>query len=93
MEDTFAQLDQLVSLISSSVETIKQEFRASGQAIPSLNGTKGHPFDTQVTSRPFLDALRTVHGAATQLTTMVAAPQHTVINVSTSIFIVTSKTK
>lgn len=51
MEDTFAQLDQLVSLMSSSVDYIRQEFRGSGQAIPSLDDTTGHPFDTEVMSQ------------------------------------------
>ena len=62
MGDAYTQLDQLVFLISSSVDYIKQEFRASGQAIPSLNDTNVHPFDTAATSQKLIDALRIVQG-------------------------------
>ena len=84
MDDAYTQLDQLVSLISSSVDYIKQEFRASGQAIPSLNDTNGHPFDTAATSQKLIDALRIVQGASTQLTTLIAPPQYTLSNVNPS---------
>ncbi|KAK7692880.1 hypothetical protein QCA50_004515 [Cerrena zonata] len=82
MEDTFTQLDQLVSLISSSVDYIKREFRASGQAIPSLKSIDEHPLDTGATSQKLLEALRIVHGASAQLTTMIAPPQYTLSNLS-----------
>ncbi|CAL1708128.1 unnamed protein product [Somion occarium] len=77
MESTFSELDNLVSLITSSADQIKQEYRNSRQTIPSLNSTEGHPFDAEAISQELQDALRTVHGACAQLTAMVAPPQYT----------------
>ncbi|KAK7685213.1 hypothetical protein QCA50_011576 [Cerrena zonata] len=84
MDDMFAELDTLVSLIASSVDKLKQEFKESGKPVPSIHSTESHPFDTGPISQRFDDALRTVQGACAQLTTLVSPPQLTVANLGFS---------
>lgn len=80
MTSPTAVLDSLVSIILSSVDTIKAEYAKSEAGIPLLDSTQGHPFDGK---QPFelKKAVRDLEAACAQLTTTVADPYHIMANV------------
>ena len=57
MDATFAQLDGLLSLITSSIGQLKDEIRATGTPLPSLDSVDSHPFDTGVAPNSVQNAL------------------------------------
>ncbi|KAI0090303.1 S-adenosyl-L-methionine-dependent methyltransferase [Irpex rosettiformis] len=81
------EVSQLLSLITSSVKAIEDEFAASGvSAIPSLNSTDTHPLDLKPL-KPVRDQLRILEGACAQLCATLAPPVCTVTDrVSNAIF-------
>ena len=81
MDATFAQLDDLLSLITSSIGQLKDEIRATGTPLPPLDSVDSHPFDTGAVPKGVENALRIVQGACAQLTTLVTPPQATISNV------------
>ncbi|KAK7685215.1 hypothetical protein QCA50_011578 [Cerrena zonata] len=75
MEDAFAQADRLVELITSSVNQVKEVYRSSKQTLPVLD----NPDETTAPmSSDFRTALRTLHGACSQLTSLLSPPAETV---------------
>ena len=76
MEDAFAQADQLVELITTSVARIKDVYRDSSQTLPTLDT----PDDTTAPLSPdFRNSLRELQGACSQLTTLLSPPAETVV--------------
>jgi hypothetical protein len=88
MSPQFAQLDSLVSLISSSVEIVKAEYAKKGQIIPSLDSAEPYPPDSEQPTLELKRAVQTLEGACAQLTNTVAPPAHTMINVRPAIQVV-----
>ena len=75
----------LTNLISSTVQTIIREYAAAGKQLPSLNSVIPGPFDRPETaSDGLLKAVQIIEAACAQLTSLVASPGHTVINVRTN---------
>ena len=78
----FAELDQLVSLITSSVETIKSQYLAltpdPSSLDLSLDSTNKHPLDLKAVPSPLQDAFRTLQGSCSQLENIVLPPAYTV---------------
>ena len=81
----FAELDQLVSLITSSVETIKSQYLAltpdPSSLDLSLDSTNKHPLDLKAVPSPLQDAFRTLQGSCSQLENIVLPPAYTVASV------------
>lgn len=81
----FAEIDQLVALITSSVETIKSQYTAlySGTAPLdlSLDSTEKHPLDLKAVPSTLQDAFRTLQGSCAQLENIVLPPAYTVASV------------
>lgn len=78
MHRSFLQLDQLISVISSSVEIFKAEYDRLGEDLPSLEDQQSHPFDTINASDRLREAILSIQGACAQLSTLVTPPQRTV---------------
>lgn len=76
-----AQLDALVSLITSSVERVKDEYKRLGYDAPDLHSVEPHPLDGSQPSLELKQAMQTIEGACAQLSVLVTPPQHTVTNV------------
>ncbi|EIN06884.1 S-adenosyl-L-methionine-dependent methyltransferase [Punctularia strigosozonata HHB-11173 SS5] len=77
---TFKQLDALVALITSNVETVKKEYERAGVPAPDLDDTKPHPLDGVESSIVLKQAQQVIEGACAQLSVLVNAPQHTMCN-------------
>lgn len=79
MEASFAMLDDLVALITSAVNDVKDEYRRMQYPFPSLDDTKPHPLDSAHTPRKLKNAIHSIQGACLQLSTTVNTPHHTLI--------------
>ncbi|TCD61790.1 hypothetical protein EIP91_007944 [Steccherinum ochraceum] len=79
MEASFSMLDDLVALITSAVNDVKDEYRRLQHPFPSLDDTKPHPLDSAHTPRKLRKAIHSIQGACLQLSTAVAMPHHTLI--------------
>ncbi|KAK7691271.1 hypothetical protein QCA50_004664 [Cerrena zonata] len=77
MAHSFLQLDELVSIISTSVENIKAEYSLFGDGIPTLDDVQLHSLDTKHTSENLQRATLSIQRACAQLLTLVAPPQRT----------------
>lgn len=84
MEASFAELDNLLALITSAVSDVKEEYRRLKYPFPSLNDLKPHPLDAQHTPPKLKKAIESIHGACAQLSTLITTPQHTLALVSRS---------
>lgn len=81
----FTELDVLVSLITSSVDTIKSEYtqlNTSAALDLSLDSTEKHPLDLKAVPQTLQDALRTLQGSCAQLGNIVLPPAYTIATVS-----------
>ncbi|CAL1713898.1 unnamed protein product [Somion occarium] len=85
----FTELDVLVSLITSSVDTIKSEYtqlNTSAALDLSLDSTEKHPLDLKAVPQTLQDALRTLQGSCAQLGNIVLPPAYTIATMSMSHF-------
>ncbi|EIN06887.1 S-adenosyl-L-methionine-dependent methyltransferase [Punctularia strigosozonata HHB-11173 SS5] len=73
-------MDQLVQLITSSVETFKAEYQKRGYNGPSLEDTSPHTADAIPPSIELKHASQVIEGACAQLCAIVNPPQHTICN-------------
>ncbi|KAI0081994.1 S-adenosyl-L-methionine-dependent methyltransferase [Panus rudis PR-1116 ss-1] len=74
MDPSFQQLDDLVSLITTSVNELKAECLRKGYSIPNLDSVDTHPYDNAYSSAILHNAIRTIRGACTQLSTVITPP-------------------
>lgn len=81
----FAEIDQLVSLITTSVETIKSQYVAFASNPSSLDlsldSTTKHPLDLKAIPSVLQNAFRTLEGSCAQLENIVLPPAYTIASV------------
>jgi hypothetical protein len=76
-----AELEGLLSLITSATRDAMAIYENSGHGIPSMHSTTTHPLDTDAATFAMRNAIRTLEGACEQLCTTLAPPSHTLLNV------------
>lgn len=86
MDTSFTELDQLVSLISTSVADLKAEYVRLHEPLPSLDDVRKYPFDSKHPPKGLQQAVLVIQGACAQLSALVAPPQHTITIVSYCLF-------
>ena len=75
-------IQQLVALITDAAKAIEREFAKSPEpTIPTLDDVKPHPLDGTM-GDTIRKAVAILDGACAQLCASVAAPSHTIVNVS-----------
>ncbi|KAI0081995.1 S-adenosyl-L-methionine-dependent methyltransferase [Panus rudis PR-1116 ss-1] len=74
---SFAELDKLVSLISSAVNDLKEEYVRLGHEVPGLDDVKEFILDDAPPSEKLSNAIRVIQGACAQLPVLVTPPKVT----------------
>ncbi|KAI0081993.1 S-adenosyl-L-methionine-dependent methyltransferase [Panus rudis PR-1116 ss-1] len=73
-DPSYKQLDDLVALITSAVDTIKTGYAKHGYTLPTLEDTNKHAIDDALADPTIRLAIRTVQGASAQLNTLINPP-------------------
>ncbi|KAG1883837.1 O-methyltransferase-domain-containing protein [Suillus subluteus] len=75
-----AKLEALLDIINSSARQAIAEYKNTGHGVPSADATTFHPLDSATDTIALKKAIRLLEGAYHQLSTILAPPQHTVMN-------------
>ncbi|KAG2346546.1 S-adenosyl-L-methionine-dependent methyltransferase [Suillus weaverae] len=75
-----AKLEALLDIINSSARQAIAEYKKTGHGVPSADATAFHPLDLTTDTLPLKRAIRLLEGAYHQLSSILAPPQHTVMN-------------
>lgn len=82
----FSQLDALVSIISSSVEKVKSEWKLHGYHAPSLDSVDPHPMDdANDQTLQMKQTIQTIEGACAQLVATILPPARSLLNVGSAV--------
>ncbi|KAI0081920.1 S-adenosyl-L-methionine-dependent methyltransferase [Panus rudis PR-1116 ss-1] len=73
----FVELDNLVSLISSAVEQLKEEYNQLGYSLPTLDDVKEPAYNSAQVSDRLEHAVQCIQGACSQLSTLITPPKIT----------------
>jgi hypothetical protein len=77
-----AKVEALLHIINSSAHQAIAEYKKTGHGIPSADAATFHPLDLTTDTLALKKAIRLLEGAYHQLSSILAPPQHTVMNVS-----------
>lgn len=78
-----SEIDALLALVQKSALAAVAEYEQSGAGtIPTLNSADKHPLDDVAGSVALKRAIQDLEGACERLCTTLAAPSHTLLNVS-----------
>ncbi|KAG1745764.1 hypothetical protein EDB19DRAFT_463273 [Suillus lakei] len=77
-----AKLEALLDIINSSACQAIAEYKKTGHGVLSADATTFHPLDLTTDTLALKKAIRLLEGAYQQLSSTLAPPQHTVMNVS-----------
>ncbi|KAG2131803.1 O-methyltransferase-domain-containing protein [Suillus clintonianus] len=75
-----AKLEALLDIINSSARQAIAEYKKTGHGVPSADATTFHPLDLTTDTLALKKAIRLLEGAYHQLSSILAPPQHTVMN-------------
>ncbi|KAJ8591086.1 hypothetical protein M405DRAFT_717176, partial [Rhizopogon salebrosus TDB-379] len=75
-----AKLETLLTLINTSARDAIALYEQHGGNVPSMDQIEPHPLDDAVDQVALKTAIRTLEGAFAQLSTTLAPPAHTAIN-------------
>ncbi|KAG1864874.1 O-methyltransferase-domain-containing protein [Suillus subluteus] len=75
-----AKLEALLDIINSSAHQAIAEYKKTGHGVPSADATTFHPLDLTRDTLALKKAIRLLEGAYHQLSSILAPPQHTVMN-------------
>ncbi|KAG1885244.1 O-methyltransferase-domain-containing protein [Suillus subluteus] len=75
-----AKLEALLDIINSSAHQAIAEYKKTGHGVPSADATTFHPLDLTTDTLALKKAIRLLEGAYHQLNSILAPPQHTVMN-------------
>ncbi|KAG1724992.1 S-adenosyl-L-methionine-dependent methyltransferase [Suillus lakei] len=75
-----AKLEALLDIINSSARQAITEYKKTGYGVPSADATTFHPLDLTTDTLALKKAIRLLEGAFHQLSSILAPPQHTVMN-------------
>ncbi|KAG1854823.1 S-adenosyl-L-methionine-dependent methyltransferase [Suillus subalutaceus] len=75
-----AKLEALLDIINSSAHQAIAEYKKTGHGVPSADATTFHPLDLTTDTLALKKAIRLLEGAYHQLSSILAPPQHTVMN-------------
>lgn len=75
-----AKLEALLDIINSSAHQAIAEYKKTGHGVPSADATTFHPLDLTTDTLALKKAIRLLEGAYHQLISILAPPQHTVMN-------------
>ncbi|KAG1728070.1 O-methyltransferase-domain-containing protein [Suillus lakei] len=78
--DPEAKLEALLDIINSSARQAIAEYKKTGHGVPSAEATTFHPLDLMTDTLALKKAIRLLEGAYHQLSSILAPPQHTVMN-------------
>ena len=78
---SFEHLDQLVFVITTSVEKLKTECDQQDRDVPSLSDTLAYPADSEDVPTNLHEIIQSIQGSCAQLSALVAPPQRTVATV------------
>ena len=78
---SFEHLDQLVFVITTSVEKLKTECNQQDRDVPSLADTFTYPTDSEDVPANLQEIIQSIQGSCAQLSALVAPPQRTVATV------------
>ncbi|KAG1822664.1 S-adenosyl-L-methionine-dependent methyltransferase [Suillus subaureus] len=74
------KLEALLNIINSSAHQAIAEYKKTGHGVPSADATTFHPLDLTTDTLALKKAIRLLEGAYHQLSSILAPPQHTVMN-------------
>ncbi|KAG2126909.1 S-adenosyl-L-methionine-dependent methyltransferase [Suillus clintonianus] len=75
-----AKLEALLDVINSSARQAIAEYKKTGHGVPSADATTFHPLDLTTDTLALKKSIRLLEGAYHQLSSILAPPQHTVMN-------------
>ncbi|KAG2101510.1 S-adenosyl-L-methionine-dependent methyltransferase [Suillus cothurnatus] len=75
-----AKVEALLHIINSSAHQAIAEYKKTGHGIPSADAATFHPLDLTTDTLALKKAIRLLEGAYHQLSSILAPPQHTVMN-------------
>ncbi|KAG1854821.1 O-methyltransferase-domain-containing protein [Suillus subalutaceus] len=75
-----AKLEALLDIINSSAHQAIAEYKKTGHGVPSADATTFHSLDLTTDTLALKKAIRLLEGAYHQLSSILAPPQHTVMN-------------
>lgn len=81
-----SEISALVSIITNAANTIESYYKTSETKpyVPSLDEIEPHPLDHTAYPPDVRHAVQTLEGACNQLSTTIARPGHTMLNVRRS---------
>ncbi|KAG2065750.1 S-adenosyl-L-methionine-dependent methyltransferase [Suillus decipiens] len=78
--DPEATLEALLDIINSSARQAIREYKKTGYGVPSAEAATFHPLDLMTDTLALKKSIRLLEGAYHQLSSILAPPQHTVMN-------------